>query len=332
MTGSIPVIEVCTLMTDNNTGHQGLYTTGPNGCSSDQLREGWSDQWNWLGDRRWTSVMRSLPKPPPLHDGWTDRHPAITQRSSTSNPRQSAVGNIAHGGPTSVLPTDGTQRKKQNGQWLEPSTFWYSLVVNQRWRFGAYPDPTAGRPLVNHRSPEVPTVEPGSFQRSCDPTVKPPLRRWEGGVENPHQLTNLNQSKNVARWCTSMTGSITVIEVCTLMTNNEPVIKVQPLMTGLIPVIKGIRQQPVMLVIYHAGLVESLKPAGLKTVSLKYLSRRPAVSRPAILRLAVLWKAVLRLQLLRPPVLKLAALRLHILSPPVLRLEVSRLAVFKYNY
>ncbi|PLW48544.1 hypothetical protein PCANC_12202 [Puccinia coronata f. sp. avenae] len=66
--------------------------------------------------------------------------------------------------------------------------------VNQRWRFGAYPDPTAGRPLVNHRSPDggptkqsgppleicrnivatVPTVEPGSFQRSCDPTVKPP--------------------------------------------------------------------------------------------------------------------------------------------------------------
>ncbi|PLW25066.1 hypothetical protein PCASD_25549, partial [Puccinia coronata f. sp. avenae] len=143
------------------------------------------------------------------------------QGASTSNPRQSTVGNIAHGGPTSVLPTDGTQREKQNGQWLDPSTFWYSPVVNQRWRFGAYPDPTAGRPLVNHRSPDggptkqsgppleicrnivatVPTVEPGSFQRSCDPTVKPPLRRWEGGVENPHQLTNLNQSKNVARWC-----------------------------------------------------------------------------------------------------------------------------------
>ncbi|PLW16059.1 hypothetical protein PCANC_15369 [Puccinia coronata f. sp. avenae] len=177
----------------------GRYTTGPNGRSSDQLRERWSDQWNWLGDRRWTSVMRSLPKRAPLHNGWTDRHPAITQRSSTSNPRQSTVGNIAHGGPTSVLPTDGTQREKQNGQWLDPSTFWYSPVachpaVNQRWRFGAYPDPTAGRPLVNHRSPDggptkqsgppleicrnivatVPTVEPGSFQRSCDPTVKPP--------------------------------------------------------------------------------------------------------------------------------------------------------------
>ncbi|PLW16466.1 hypothetical protein PCANC_18561 [Puccinia coronata f. sp. avenae] len=48
--------------------------------------------------------------------------------ASTPNPRQSAVGNIAHGGPTSVLPTDGTQREKQNGQWLEPSTFWYSPV------------------------------------------------------------------------------------------------------------------------------------------------------------------------------------------------------------
>ena len=107
---------------------RGAYTTGPNGRSSDQLRERWFDQWNWLGDRRWTSVMRSPPKRAPLHDGWTDRHPAITQRSSTSNPRQSAVGNIAHGGPTSVLPTDGTQRKKQNGQWLEPSTFWSSPV------------------------------------------------------------------------------------------------------------------------------------------------------------------------------------------------------------
>ncbi|PLW52668.1 hypothetical protein PCANC_06283 [Puccinia coronata f. sp. avenae] len=38
------------------------YTTGPNGRSSDQLRERWSDQWNWLGDRQWTSVMRSPPK------------------------------------------------------------------------------------------------------------------------------------------------------------------------------------------------------------------------------------------------------------------------------
>ncbi|PLW58905.1 hypothetical protein PCANC_00338 [Puccinia coronata f. sp. avenae] len=62
------------------------YTTGPNGRSSNQLRERWSDQWNWLGDRRWTSIMRSLPKQALLHDGWTDRHPAITQQSSTSNP------------------------------------------------------------------------------------------------------------------------------------------------------------------------------------------------------------------------------------------------------
>ncbi|PLW47422.1 hypothetical protein PCASD_04396 [Puccinia coronata f. sp. avenae] len=159
-----------------------------------------SDQWNWLGDRRWTSVMRSLPKRAPLHDGWTDRHPAITQRSSTSNPRQSAVGNIAHGGPTSVLPTDGTQREKQNGQWLEPSIFWYSPPLSRResgmeklvskkkktasppliqrstlWLDGG-PTKQSGPPLEICRNivATVPTVEPGSFQRSCDPTVKPP--------------------------------------------------------------------------------------------------------------------------------------------------------------
>ncbi|PLW05806.1 hypothetical protein PCASD_25653 [Puccinia coronata f. sp. avenae] len=67
--------------------------------------------------------------------------------------------------------------------------------VIQWWRVGAYRDTTAAHPPVVHRSPDggptrrsgllletcrtigatVPTVEPGSFQRSYDPTVKPPL-------------------------------------------------------------------------------------------------------------------------------------------------------------
>ncbi|PLW51440.1 hypothetical protein PCASD_00301 [Puccinia coronata f. sp. avenae] len=86
----------CGITANNGPTHpdQGKWPGGvhhrANGRSSDQLRERWSDQWNWLGDRRWTSVMRSLPKRAPLHNGWTDRHPAITQRSSTSNPLMAA--------------------------------------------------------------------------------------------------------------------------------------------------------------------------------------------------------------------------------------------------
>ncbi|PLW09518.1 hypothetical protein PCASD_24843 [Puccinia coronata f. sp. avenae] len=95
--------------------------------------------------------------------------------------------------------------------------------VIQWWRFGAYRDPTAAHPLVVHHSPDggptrrsglaletcrtivatVPTVEQGLFQRSCDPTVKPPLRWWGGGVEYGQRWSNPPQSREVAQWCSA---------------------------------------------------------------------------------------------------------------------------------
>jgi hypothetical protein len=98
---------------------------------------------------------------------------------------------------------------QQSSHWLgERGELKVRLTVEQSviqwWRVGAYRDPTVAHPLVVHRSPDggptrwsglpletcwtigatVPMVEPGSFKRSCDPTVKPLLRWWGGGVWN----------------------------------------------------------------------------------------------------------------------------------------------------
>jgi hypothetical protein len=115
---------------------------------------------------------------------------------------------------------------QRNSRWLgERGELKVRLTVEQPviqwWRVGAYRDTTAAHPLVVHRSPDggptrrsglpfetcltigatVPTVEPGSFQRSCDPTVKPPLRWWGGRMKYAQRWSNSPRSREVARWC-----------------------------------------------------------------------------------------------------------------------------------